>query len=72
MSTDLEPRGEPLRKAVRWISDRRRDDAAADVKALVSEAGLRFDLAPLDQEYLWNTLVRQPKEAGHGTPRDRG
>ena len=58
MSTALEPKGEPLRKAVRWISDRRRDDPDADVKALVNEAGFRFDLDPLDQEYLWHALVR--------------
>jgi hypothetical protein len=58
MSTELEPKGEPLRKAVRWISDRRRDDPEADIRNLVNEAGFRFDLGPLDQEFLWNALVR--------------
>jgi hypothetical protein len=57
MSTPLEPKGEPLRKAVRWISDHRKDDPRADIRALVNEAGFRFDLDPLDQEYLWNHLV---------------
>lgn len=58
MSTELEPEGEPLRKAVRWIRERRSDDLGADIKALVTEAGFRFDLGPIDQEFLWNTLVR--------------
>lgn len=63
MSTLLEPKGEPLRKAVRWISDRRRDNPFVDMKALVNEAGFRFDLEPLDQAFLWNTLVlRQDEE----------
>jgi len=57
MSIDLEPKGEPLRRAVRWISEHRQDDPAADIKKLVEEAGLRFDLPPLDQEYLWHTFV---------------
>lgn len=57
MSIDLLPQGEPLRRAVRWISDRRTDDPKVDIKKLVEEAGLRFDLPPLDQEYLWHTFV---------------
>jgi hypothetical protein len=64
MSTLLEPEGESLRKAVRWISDMRKDRPDADIKALVAEAGFRFDLGPMDQEFLWNHLVR-------ATPRER-
>jgi hypothetical protein len=60
MSTDLLPAGETLRKAVRWISEQRRDDPGANIKKLVEEAGLRFDLPPLDQEYLWHTFVQAP------------
>ena len=53
----LEPKGEALRRAVRWISDQRTDNPSADIKKLVAEAGLRFDLSPPDQEFLWHTLV---------------
>ncbi len=59
MGSELEPKGEPLRKAIRWISERRLSDPKADIKVLVNEAGIRFDLAPPDQEYLWNALVRR-------------
>ncbi len=53
----LEPKGEPLRRAVRWISDQRLDNPTLDIKKLVEEAGLRFDLTPPDQEFLWHTFV---------------
>lgn len=41
------PQGEALRRALRWLSDRGRHDAAA-----VDEACRRFDLSPLDAEFL--------------------
>jgi hypothetical protein len=64
MGTDLEPKGEPLRRAVRWISEQRMDRPGVDIAALVNEAGFRFDLGPLDQEFLWNALVvRAPAAA---------
>lgn len=55
----LEPKGEPLRRAIRWISDERQSNPDADIKKLVEEAGLRFDLGPPDQEFLWHTLVQK-------------
>ena len=63
MSTDLEPKGEPLKRAVRWISDERTANPGRDIKLIVLEAGFRFDLAPLDQEFLWNHLVRRSDAA---------
>jgi hypothetical protein len=56
----VEPAGEPLRRAVRWISDERLANPKADIKKLVAEAGLRFDLTPPDQEFLWHTFVLEP------------
>jgi hypothetical protein len=41
------PRGESLRRAVRWLSDERRHDAAA-----IEEAARRFDLTPAEEEFL--------------------
>jgi hypothetical protein len=57
MPSELQPPGESLRRALRWIGAARLADANADVKRLVAEAGLRFDLTPPEQEYLWHTLV---------------
>lgn len=41
------PRGEALRNALRWLSDCGRHDSAA-----IEEACRRFDLGPLDAEFL--------------------
>jgi hypothetical protein len=51
MSTIL-PRGESLRSAVRFVSDRLREENPPPLAALVNEATLRFDLTPKEGEYL--------------------
>jgi len=43
----LLPTGEALRRAIRWLSDQGRHDAAA-----IEEAARRFDLTPADEEFL--------------------
>lgn len=49
MSGDgIQPHGERLRRAVRWLSDEGRHDAAA-----IEEAAARFDLTPLEEDFLW-------------------
>ncbi len=61
MSTIL-PRGESLRRAVRFVSDRLREENPPRLAALVSEATLRFDLKPNEGEY----LIRFYRDAGRG------
>jgi len=51
--SSIQPRGERLRRAIRWLSEEGRHDAAA-----LGEASRRFDLTPLEQEFLW-THFRQ-------------
>ena len=46
------PRGEKLRRAVRWVSDRRREDPELALGPLLGQAALRFDLSPAESEYL--------------------
>ena len=41
------PHGEGLRRAVRWLSDFRRHDWLA-----VEDAARRFDLTPLEEDFL--------------------
>jgi hypothetical protein len=57
--SDFLPEGESLRRALKWISDRRREEPGARLVALVEEAGRRFDLGPLDQEFLFATLAKK-------------
>ena len=52
--TTVQPEGEEIRKAVKWISDERQYGADKTLIKLIEEAGLKFNLSPLDQEYLIN------------------
>jgi len=51
------PEGEHVRRAIRWISDQRLAEPIARSSALVNEASLRFDLSPLEEEWLMHTLA---------------
>ncbi len=57
--TTVQPEGEDLRKAVKWISDERQYGAAKTLLKLIEEAGLKFNLSPLDQEYLTNFFRKE-------------
>ncbi len=51
MST-IQPQGEALKKAVEWISEKRKSDPDLDPARLADEAALKFDLSPKDSEFL--------------------
>ncbi len=48
----ITPQGESIRRAVKWLSEERKADAAADVKRLLEQAAVKFDLNPMEVEYL--------------------
>lgn len=48
------PEGEALKRAVRWLSDQRREDPSRPRPRLIEEAGLRFDLSPAELQYLYD------------------
>ena len=54
--TTVEPAGEDLRKAVKWISEVRQDEPDKKLSKLIEEACMRFDLTPVDAEFLQRTL----------------
>ena len=49
----------PVRQAVKWIEDQLVDRPQADRVTLVDEASRRFDLTPLDQEFLYRHLAQR-------------
>jgi len=57
--SNIQPEGEDLRKAVKWISDERTYGAEKTLGKLIEEASLRFDLSPMDAEYLINFFRRE-------------
>ena len=41
-----------LRRAVKWVSERRQEDPSLTLAQLLAEAGPKFNLSPKDQEGL--------------------
>jgi hypothetical protein len=62
MGSTLGPAGDSLRHALKWVSDRRREQPQLPLGTVLDEAALQFDLTPLEQEFLSNAL-RQPPPA---------
>ena len=48
----IQPKGERLRQAVKWISAERLEDEDKAIQKLIQEAALRFNLSPKDEEFL--------------------
>jgi hypothetical protein len=55
--SNVQPEGEDLRKAIKWISDMRRDEPDVPLRRHVEAACLKFNLSPLDAEYLARTML---------------
>lgn len=47
----------PIKQAIRWIDDRLHDNPRADRLKLVDEASRRFDLSPMDADFLFRHLA---------------
>ncbi|MBW2602790.1 MAG: hypothetical protein JRE28_00545 [Deltaproteobacteria bacterium] len=55
----IQPKGEDLRKAVKWVSEERKYNSEKEVKAIVQEACMKFDLSPKDADYLLRFLLEK-------------
>jgi hypothetical protein len=53
----------PIKQAVNWIDDQLRDRPGADRLQLVDEAARRFDLSPLDADFLLRHLASRGQTA---------
>lgn len=51
----------PIRQAVAWIEEKLEKQPGADRVKLVDEASRRFDLTPLDADFLSRHLTERPK-----------
>jgi len=50
--TTIQPKGEKVRQAVKWISEKRKEDEQASLSRLIEEGALRFNLSPKDEAFL--------------------
>ena len=57
--TTIQPDGEMIRKAVKWISEERQTDQSKNHRQLIEAASLRFNLSPVEVDYLSNFLKKE-------------
>ena len=57
----IQPSGEDLRKAVKWVSEERQFNQGKDLKTLVEAACMKFDLSPKDADFLLRHLLEHGK-----------
>ena len=48
----VQPKGEKVRQAVKWISDQLKENEDRSLARLIQDAGERFNLSPKDEEFL--------------------
>jgi hypothetical protein len=55
----IQPKGEDLRRAVKWVSEERKYNPEKEVNAIVQEACMKFDLSPIDADFLLRHLLEK-------------
>ena len=48
----IQPKGEKLRQAVKWISGMRQEDETRPIPELIQEASNQLNLSPKEEEFL--------------------
>lgn len=59
----IQPRGESLRNAVRWLSENKDYSAEA-----LNQAAFKFDLSPLESEFLYKTFLHADRDRSDAGP----
>jgi hypothetical protein len=57
----MQPKGEDLRRAVKWVSEERQYNPGKESKTLIEEACMKFNLSPKDEEFLLRHLLEKEK-----------
>ncbi|HEY3066477.1 MAG TPA: hypothetical protein VGL09_11840 [Methylomirabilota bacterium] len=52
----------PIKQAMKWIDDQLVDDPKIDRVQLVDAASRRFDLSPVDADFLFRHLAERAKQ----------
>ena len=48
----VQPDGEDIRKAVKWVSEKRKFEPEKDLNKIIEKACIKFDLSPKEAEFL--------------------
>jgi hypothetical protein len=57
--TTIQPQGEDIRRAAKWIAEERKYDPHRKLSEVIQEACLKFDLSPMDAEFLFRSLKNE-------------
>ncbi len=60
----IAPKGEQLKKAIQWVSEKRKENPEIKLSRLADDASFQFDLNPKDSEF----LLRFIKNDNHQNP----
>jgi hypothetical protein len=60
--SEVIPKGEDLRRAVKWVSANLQEDADQPVQPLVQQAIFKFDLSPMDADFLIGFYSKRTEE----------
>ena len=63
------PQSELVRRAVVWIGAVSSDNAGRSLSSLLDEAGMRFNLSPLEQRMLLDLFTRSDDACGFAATR---
>jgi hypothetical protein len=47
------PESEKIKQSLRWISQERESDKGGNLACLISNAAIRFNLSPLEEDFLY-------------------
>ena len=61
--TTIMPQGELVRKAAAFLAEQRAQNAGKSLSALLDEAGMRFNLTPLEAAALERLFRKEPSKA---------
>lgn len=62
--SDIMPEGESMRRAIRFVSDRMQEDAEQALGPVLNDAAIRFDLDPMQTEFLTNFFAKRRADKG--------
>ncbi len=48
----IQPEGEHIKKAIKWLSDQREDNKNKPEEAILEDVSVKFNLSPNDTEYI--------------------
>ena len=57
----IQPKGEKIREAVKWISAELLEDEKKRISLLIQDAALRFNLSPKEEDFLMS-FYQEKKE----------